>query len=81
MTKINKSYTADFETTTDIEDCRVWAYATCNVSNHEEFEYGNSMEGFIEWCIKHTGSNVYFHNLKFDGSFIVNYLLNNGYTW
>ena len=26
-------------------------------------------------------SKIYFHNLKFDGSFILNYLLSNGYTW
>lgn len=74
-------YTADFETTTDVNDCRVWAFATCNIENHNEFEYGNSMEAFMDWCKKHTGSDVYFHNLKFDGSFIVNYLLSNGYEW
>lgn len=74
-------YTADFETTTSISDCRVWAYAVCNISNHEEFDYGNSIEDFITWCIKHTGSKVYFHNLKFDGSFIINYLFNEGYVW
>ena len=26
-----RKFTADFETTTDINDCRVWAYAICEI--------------------------------------------------
>lgn len=74
-------YTADFETTTDVNDCRVWAYAICNIEDTNDFTYGTNIEGFIEWCFHHTGSDVYFHNLKFDGAFILNYLLKNGYIW
>ena len=28
-----------------------------------------------------TGDGFYFHNLKFDGNFIVNWLLKNGWEW
>ena len=26
-------------------------------------------------------ANIYFHNLAFDGSFIIDWLLRNGYVW
>lgn len=30
-------YTADFETTTDPNDCRVWAYGICEIGNTDNF--------------------------------------------
>jgi hypothetical protein len=76
------AYTADFETTTDEDDCRIWAYAVCNVDEPEEFYYGTTFEEFIRFCA-HPKKNytLYFHNLKFDGSFILSWLLNNGYRY
>lgn len=75
------NYTADFETTTDENDCRVWAWATCEIGNTENIQIGTSIESFITWCKLHSGSRVYFHNLKFDGKFIVSYILNDGWRW
>lgn len=79
--KSSLCWSADFETTTDKDDCRVWAYAIANVENPKEFYYGNSIEGFIEFC-KQSKDNLtmYFFNLKFDGTFILSWLLKNGYT-
>lgn len=76
------AYTADFETTTDEDDCRIWAYAVCNVDDPEEFHYGTTFEEFIRFCA-HPKKNytLYFHNLKFDGSFILSWLLDNGYRY
>lgn len=74
-------YTADFETTTTPEDCRVWAWATCEIGNFAEKQYGNSIDSFIEWCEKNSPVTVYFHNLKFDGQFIIYWLLINGYEF
>lgn len=75
-------YTADFETNNSILECRVWAYAICEIGNTDNFIYGNSIEGFIDWCKKVKGNpTVYFHNLKFDGEYILNYLFNKGYKW
>ena len=77
-----RKFTADFETTTDINDCRVWAYAICEIGNPENFIYGNSIEDFIKWCSKKDENYIlYFHNLKFDSEFIFSYLLQNGYTF
>ena len=74
-------YSADFETTTDPEDCRVWAYAVCSTVNPDFVEYGNSIDDFIDWCEIHACCQVYFHNLAFDGSFIIDYLEHNGWVW
>lgn len=75
-----KCFTADFETTTDIDDCRVWAYALCEIGNVNNFLYGNNIESFIDFC-KNPKENykIWFHNLKFDGEYIFSYLLKNGY--
>lgn len=77
-----KKYTADFETTTDPDDCRVWAYALCEIGNVDNFIHGNNIKDFINFCAN-TKENyqLYFHNLKFDGEYIFNYLLNNGYEF
>lgn len=73
-------YTADFETTTDPQDCRVWAYGMCDIDNPDTFIYGNNIEDFMMW-ISDNPSTLYFHNLKFDCEFIIHWLFNNGYTW
>ena len=75
-----KKFTTDFETNVSVEDCRVWAYAICEIGNIENFKYGNSIEDFIKWCQNGRENYiVYFHNLKYDGEYILNYLLKNGY--
>lgn len=74
------SYTADFETTTDEKDCRVWAYSICRIDDPNEFYYGNSFEDFIKFCSdSRKNYTLYFHNLKFDGSFIISWLLSHGF--
>lgn len=75
-------YAADFETTTDPDDCRVWAYALCNINDPEEFIYGNNIDEFISFCESSPKNlTLYFHNLKFDSAFILYYLLHHGFTY
>ena len=75
-------YAADFETTTDENDCRVWAYSLCNVEDPSEFIYGNSLDEFFDICADYLHNyKMWFHNLKFDGVFIISYLLEHGYEW
>lgn len=76
-----KKFTADFETTTDLDDCRVWAWAVCEIGNFENFKYGNSIEDFLHFCAARENFVLYFHNLKFDASFIIWYLLDNGFEY
>ena len=76
-----KKFTADFETFTlnwNKEKTWVWAWATCDIEN-ENLEMGNSIESFIEFCKKQNNAIFYFHNLKFDGEFIIYYLLTHGF--
>ena len=75
-----RKFTADFETTTDESDCRVWAWALCEIGNIDNFKYGNNLDDFIKLlATKHENYVLYFHNLKFDAEYIFYYLLNNGY--
>lgn len=79
---LNLCFAGDFETTTDENDCRVWAFSMCNVEDFNEFIYGNSIEEFFDICQDYLNNyKIWFHNLKFDGIFILNYLLSHGYTW
>lgn len=73
-------YACDFETTTDIDDCRVWAWGSREIYTEIE-NTGKDIEDFINWCIQVHGSKLWFHNLKFDGTFIVYWLLKNEYKW
>lgn len=76
-----RKYVADFETTTNVEDCRVWAYAICEIGNKENVIYGTTIEEFISWCENQKDNPiVFFHNLKFDSQFIMSYLFTHGYT-
>ena len=68
------NYVADFETTTKVEDCRVWAYAVCEVGNPDNTIIGTSIDDFMKWCENCNNSKVYFHNLKFDSQFILHWL-------
>lgn len=71
-------YCADFETITNPDDCRIWAYAIAEVGNINNFHYGNSLDDFMEFIEKNQAI-YYFHNLKFDGEFIIHWLLNHGF--
>lgn len=72
---------ADFETTTTAEDCRVWAwgFALTDSPNYDDVEIGNNIESFLDRMAEFN-SICYFHNLKFDGQFIIYWLLTNGFT-
>lgn len=72
---------ADFETTTDPNDCRVWGWGSCDVETAEsvwDVKIGSDIGEFIDH-ISGINSACYFHNLAFDGSFIIDWLFRNGY--
>src|SRR5690625_1341770 len=48
------------------------------IGNKSNYKIGNNIEEFMEWC-KEINANLYFHNLRFDGEFIVNWLQHNGF--
>ena len=76
-----KKFTADFETAVWLEDeTWVWAWATCEIGNEKNLTIGNNIDDFIEYCKNEKNSIFYFHNLKFDGEFIIYWALKNGFT-
>lgn len=78
---LTKHFVADFETTTDENDCRVWAFGICSVDDSFSFQYGNDLDVFMLWCANSKENyKVAFHNLKFDSAFILNWLNQNGFT-
>ncbi len=77
-----RKFTADFETTTNPDNTFVWAYGISEIGKPDNFIYGNKISDFILWCYKQKDNvQLFFHNLKFDGEFIIHYLLKNGYTY
>nr|DAK83201.1 MAG TPA: DNA polymerase B [Caudoviricetes sp.] len=73
---------ADFETTTDPDDCRVWAWGLCDVDKDvmpEQCLLGNAIEGFLSELAKGVYDKVYFHNLAFDGDFVLSFLMQRGF--
>lgn len=83
-----KRYVADFETLVLNEEAisagrptYVWAWALCDIDNIDNVIYGTDIKSFFNQLGKlKSGCEIYFHNLKFDGNFIVSYMLSNGYT-
>ena len=80
--KTRPIFVADFETTTDPEDCRVWGWGIVEVSRTAELAdvlVGTTIDLFLGQLCE-IDSVVYFHNLAFDGSFILDYILRHGYV-
>ena len=74
-------YCADFETIYRNDKRVVWLWAVCRIPfNDETFIYDNSIESFIDYVSKNPG-RYYFHNLKYDASYLLNFILNNGFKW
>ena len=72
-------YVADFETTVRDDFACVWLSAIINIDNLNEVYYQTSIEEFYEKIYSISPDIVFFHNLKFDGMYILDYLLRNGY--
>lgn len=62
--KNRQKFSCDFETTTKVEDCRVWAYGCMEIDNLENFHWGTDISAFMSWA-ERTEADLYFHNLRF----------------
>lgn len=82
--KVSKSktrrieYAADFETTTNANDCRVWLWGLASLDNPDDYEQGVHIHDFMD-RVAETNTVVSFHNLSHDGTFIMDWLFKNGY--
>lgn len=78
-------FVADFETTGKNEYAktgrtRVWLYSITD-KNGVIQEDGDCIGKFMDWCSRHNGALIYFHNLRFDGTFIMSWLLENQFPY
>lgn len=79
------TYAADFETTVfeGQTTTEVWAAALIDLAAEDEYKnvmIYHSLDDMIHHLIdKNENATLYFHNLKFDGEFIVDWLLRHGY--
>lgn len=94
--KNTKTFACDFETSVYKGQTRtdVWSAAVCPIRTKllqdngvkepgpEDVMIYHSLDEFMAWLDSMKRNPVlYFHNLKFDGSFILDWLLRNGYKW
>ncbi len=73
-------YTSDFETTTGTVSEKktwVWLAGLYNVET-EKFKHWWDIDGWYAKINKMKNSIIYFHNLGFDGAFIINYFVKIG---
>lgn len=76
-------YVADFETNNyNDTSASVWAWDLCNIYTLEHWT-GSALESFFNFLpkIKYKSSIIYFHNLKFDGTFILLFLLKSNFKY
>lgn len=78
-------YFADFETTGKIDyeienEVRVYLWGIKNMEGTEH--HGTNIHEFLWWLTDNMSGNniIYFHNLKFDSSFILSALIEEGYV-
>lgn len=68
----------DFETTTG-DRTNVWLWGAYDILS-KEFVWGRTIEDFVDY-IDEANTRAYFHNLKFDGMFLLDHYLKSGYVW
>lgn len=78
-------WVADFETTTE-QDYREDGYVRVYLwhARHlpdDRTASGTDIASFIDFASKRNVRMVWFHNLKFDGSFILNHILDSSWEW
>lgn len=79
MKNFDRIFSCDFETTVDERETRVWIAGSCELFAPDKWiHYFFDIEDMFNyfWKIRNCNTVLYFHNLKFDGSFWVDFLLN-----
>lgn len=62
---------------------KVWLWALCSIDEQLTFTYGTNLDELFDFCFLSSKNHhtLYFHNLKFDGEYILYWLNENGYKW
>ena len=78
MSNSGWSWSCDFETNNNPDNCHVWAWGMECIETGEYIK-GKGVWPFMSKVAGVKGSSFYFHNLKFDGGFILDWFLSNNY--
>ena len=77
-------YVADFETSHEIRNEKeyawVWVAGWSRLFTDSIHQVGN-IKDFVNGLLQGESKKVYFHNLKFDGQFLLNYFLSHKYKF
>lgn len=80
-------WVADFETTGSEKEkfdgtAHVWGVGICEVGNPQNTTVLKTIDEFMAWCENLKNNDlVYFHNLRFDGNFIIQWLMKNDFKF
>lgn len=83
--KLKKVYVLDLETCNSEnnilqENTRVWLWDICDITTFSHTT-GNNIETLIEKLKEIAPATIYTHNLKFDGLFIMDYIMKHGFKY
>jgi len=81
---VAKMFSCDFECTTSVtsdKETRVWAWCAMEIDGKfDNYIIGKDIESFMSWVEKER-PEAYFHNLRYDATFILSHLGQNGFTF
>lgn len=77
---MKNKYACDFEATNDRETAHVWSWESLEIGQQDNPSRGTDIDSFLNWASL-SNKTVYFHNLKYDGSYILSRLFQLGYEW
>lgn len=72
-----KQWVCDLETWSDTNHAHIWIWGACSIDDELDFIWGHNINDLMEWIFKQK--SIYFHNLKYDGGYIVDWLLKEGF--
>lgn len=72
----------DLEANTQPLDYMVWAWGAAKICENPEnsFLHGETIAELVDFCAS-TGGRFWFHNLAYDGKFVISHLLETGWVW
>lgn len=82
-----KLFSVDFETLTEEsikqnnDKTRIWAFGMMNIFDENEYYEATTMQDAISLMLDNAPCKCWYHNVKFDSSYIIDYLLKNGFKW
>lgn len=63
------------------EKTHIWLYDFCKIDEKYEHIYGYNIDDFFKTLERLAPCDCYSHNLKYDGIFILDYILKHGYKY